>query len=642
MRKRNVILLVFLLSALLAGCGKQTSIKAEIPTAAAETETTTQAPTVPPDGNPNDVTCKGSYTAEVLNTASPVAAAGEGTLSAQALQSFYALEVFDYLSRQPEVLPDLTHGLDTQPCPIDTAVNSWQQYFLKQALHRWHAASALRQKSQADGLPVEEAFQPDPEKYEECMTDMPADKILYRYEKAYSPNSMHQAYLDAMEGTLSELAAQFGYSDAAQMAQAMGTDLPSLTEAANTYNFGYMYLTTMGDYLLPEDAQEAVSDNTSTPWVNIRHILLKPEDAADEKSWDNREKEAEKLLSSWQRSFRTGEGSFAEMAYANSQEEATVKLGGEYDRVTQGQLPEDLAAWCFDPERQAGEATVLRNEQGIHMLYLAKQGTQAQSQAEDAAFAQNLRDFAAQAMEDCPLTVSYDKITLQAPELSHGGPGYEDILYPDIAHERFPEIPLYLQQDYGNTKYGNYYLRSHGCGITSLSMLASYMTDTELTPPMLCARYGNYCHSNGTDAMIFIYEPPVLGFYLKKQTFDKDEALQALEDGYTLISSQTKGYWTRGGHYIVLEKIDKDGVQVRDSNILNYKRLPAHKVDRHAWGDITYRSTAYWIYEKKQTRHPLCTRCGDPESVTETIFQGDYLCCRCDRALTRRNLYLSL
>ena len=242
-------------------------------------------------------------------------------------------------------------------------------------------------------------------------------------------------------------------------------------------------------------------------------------------------------------------------------------------------------------------------------------------------------------LDENPIRITYSAIALTSETTALT---YDGVLYKDIAHERYPEIPIYLQQDFGNTMYGNYKLRSHGCGITSLAMLSTYMTDTELTPPTLCARYGRYCHSNGTDAMIFKYEPPVLGFYLKKQTFQPNEAKQALEDGYVVVSSQTKGYWTRGGHYIVLESIDENGVQVRDSNIYNYKRLPAHQQDRHAWSDITPKSTSYWIFEKKQTTSPLCTRCGDPSQAGETVYSGDYLCQRCEEALLRRNFFLAL
>ena len=465
-------------------------------------------------------------------------------------------------------------------------------------------------------MPIDAAFAPDEELHAECMVNIPAIKFLYGENRYYTPNTMHQAYLDSLSDSL------------------QGTML----QAATDYNYAYMYLTTMGYYLEPtEEETEAVPSGES--YVDLRHILLLPEDTSSEQSWTNCYRDAERKLNSWKASFRRCEGSFAEIAYAESKEEATYKEGGFYYQVHQGQLTSELDAWCFDPERQAGDTTIIRDGSGIHILYISRVYSQGQVQAEQSAKEQKLRDFVQKCLDENPIRITYSGIALTAETTALT---YDGVLYKDIAHERYPEIPIYLQQDFGNTMYGNYKLRSHGCGITSLAMLSTYMTDTELTPPTLCARYGRYCHSNGTDAMIFKYEPPVLGFFLKKQTYQPNEAKQALEDGYVVVSSQIKGYWTRGGHYIVLESIDEDGVQVRDSNIYNYERLPAHQQDRHAWSDIIPKSTSYWIYEKKQTTSPLCTRCGDPSQAGETVYSGDYLCQRCEEALLRRNFFLAL
>ena len=162
------------------------------------------------------------------------------------------------------------------------------------------------------------------------------------------------------------------------------------------------------------------------------------------------------------------------------------------------------------------------------------------------------------------------------------------------------------------------------------------------SPPIMCDRYGSYCSNWGTDYMIFRYEPPTMGYFLRDQVFDPDVAYQALEDGYILVSCQQKGYWTKTGHYIVIEKLDADGVQVRDSNIYNYKRIPAHKTDRHSWKSITSASVSYWIFEKKQVRSPMCSRCGNPEEYANSILQSDYHCKRCAAALLRRNCYLDV
>ena len=618
MKQRCLALLAILLLLGLAGCGKQTSANTAASNAgAAPTETTETVPetTVPPDGDPNSVTCKGSYTAPAADTA-VVATVGNKQLTNDTLQAYYELEVASYLASNPEQVPDMTQGLDTQACPIDSAVNSWQQYFLKQALHRWQTVQALICNAEAEEMPIDAAFAPDEELHAECMVNIPAIKFLYGENRYYTPNTMHQAYLDSLSDSL------------------QGTML----QAATDYNYAYMYLTTMGYYLEPtEEETEAAPSGES--YVDLRHILLLPEDTSSEQSWTNCYRDAERKLNSWKASFRRCEGSFAEIAYAESKEEATYKEGGFYYQVHQGQLTSELDAWCFDPERQAGDTTIIRDGSGIHILYISRVYSQGQVQAEQSAKEQKLRDFVQKCLDENPIRITYSGIALTAETTALT---YDGVLYKDIAHERYPEIPIYLQQDFGNTMYGNYKLRSHGCGITSLAMLSTYMTDTELTPPTLCARYGRYCHSNGTDAMIFKYEPPVLGFFLKKQTYQPNEAKQALEDGYVVVSSQIKGYWTRGGHYIVLESIDEDGVQVRDTNIYNYEPLPAHHHDRHAWSDIIPKSTSYWIYEKKQTTSPLCTRCGDPSQAGETVYSGDYLCQRCEEALLRRNSFLAL
>ena len=161
----------------------------------------------------------------------------------------------------------------------------------------------------------------------------------------------------------------------------------------------------------------------------------------------------------------------------------------------------------------------------------------------------------------------------------------------------------------------------------------------------LCEKYGYYSFRNGTDGMIFINEPPVLGYYLKEKTYDSEVAKQALAEGHIVVSIQHKGYWTGGGHYIVLEKLNEDGtVQVRDSNLYNYSeyKVPAHAQDRHEWKDIVAAGSGYWIFEYKVTRIPLCARCGEPEEVAPAILTGGYCCPKCGEALLRRQVYLSL
>jgi hypothetical protein len=315
------------------------------------------------------------------------------------------------------------------------------------------------------------------------------------------------------------------------------------------------------------------------------------------------------------------------------------KDGGRYLGIRKGELTEVLNAWCFDEARQTGDTTIVRSDYGVHILYFSGARETAREEAEKVYYTLAQQAIIAEAKEMFPLEVTYSSIALQeaAATVSSG-----DLLYPDIAHERFPEVPLYLQQDYPNTWYGGEKIRSSGCGIISFAMLASYMLDEEHTPPEMCEIYGRYSTSVGTDGSLFNVEPAVMGFYLIEKTYDNRLAKAALDEGHLVISVQHPGYWTRAGHYIVCEEINGNGqVQVRDSNIYNYARVHTHIEDQHKWGNITAAGSGFWIYDYKVTNVDGCSRCGNPDGLTRGLLQKDYICRKCETALLRRNTYLN-
>ena len=669
--KKTHFALLLALALTLCGCGKNTDIPGTedgaAPAVTTEREVTVPA-TLPPDGDPDDVTCKGSYTADVDSAV--VATVGDETLTNSELQVWYWAEVAQYRQEQHETAPDFDRPLDTQACEIDDSVNSWQQYFLREALNAWHSAQALLVQSEEVPMPTEEAYQPNLDNYETYMTGMPATKYLYGYNVYYQLNTMHEEYLNSLPDTLDALAAEKGYSGASDMAQAaFGTTEQALKDYADTYNRGYMYFTAMSYYIEPTEEELAAfyeengdSFTSTGKYVDIRHILLVPDAVASESggetavtdpvkvaadgtvtcseaAWAACEQEAQELLKGWAKKTKATEATFAEIANKNSEDKGTALDGGAYDKITKGQLMTELDSWCFDPSRQVGDTTIIRSDYGVHILYFAGSEDIAYAEAEEEYYRQEQNAIITLACDASPMEVDYSAITLGTAE---GMVAAGDILYPDIAHERFPEVPLYLQQDYPKTMYGGFPIRTNGCGITSMAMLASYMADDELTPPEMCARYGNYSHSNGTDGMIFNYEPAVMGFYLREKTYEPTVAKAALEEGQIVISIQHPGYWTRGGHYIVCESINEEGlVQVRDSNIYNYGRVAAHKEDLHKWGNITASGSGYWIYEDKVTYIPACTRCGDPEGVVESLLEEDYYCRKCEPAVLRRSTYMA-
>ena len=170
------------------------------------------------------------------------------------------------------------------------------------------------------------------------------------------------------------------------------------------------------------------------------------------------------------------------------------------------------------------------------------------------------------------------------------------------------EVPLYNQLDYAAVRYGNYgTIKSHGCGITCLAMVSTYLLDDPtLTPDVLAEQFGEYNTSCGSSWSLFIDSAEILGLGEVKQVQDWNigEVEQALRDGSLVISNQRGGVFTNSGHYILLTGITEDGkVMVHDPNGANWER--GFLVDKFENGFeykyVSRTSSAYWIYTPKNS-----------------------------------------
>lgn len=698
--RRTLCLIVLLLlsAALLCACGSEqqehvtpgteepafaedTVPPTEAPTEP-PTEPTEPPPTCPPDGNPEDITCQGSYTAGKMelskNAQTVVATAGDKTLTNGLLQIYYQTAVNTYMEAGHELVPDFEKPLDTQLRDLNGTTVTWQQFFLQQALNSWRGHVSMVAASKGAELPLEEAYDRNEEKHAENLkTKIYNLNLLYGYNTEYKISEAHQTYLDNLPTMLENMAAELGYKSAAAMANdlaGVGTNETFLLEYARLMNEGYMYMTTLSYYTEPtkEDIEAYFASNEALytqkgitkdgMLVNLRHILLIPKDAtvaedgtvtASDEAWTDCQAEADKLLKKWNKT--KTEAHFAELAFANSADTGSNINGGLYSNLSKGQLTAELDAWCFDVERKVGDIAIIKTAAGYHIVYFCQPTEIWFEQAEDDLIAELLSQDIAAAAKSFPMSVDYEAIMLDDPRSEGLHLSSRDFLYPDIAHERFPVAPLYFQQDYPNTMYGRYSLVTYGCGVTTMSMLASYMTDDEWTPPEMCALYGKYCSDKGTAHAMFTEVPIDRGFYAVGRVATWKEALQALEDGYMVVTLQREGYWTRGGHYLLLHnlidvEVEEDGetktetrVQVRDSNLYNYKRLENHTTGHFALSTIPTNARAYWVYQKKVTRYDTCVRCGEPTEeshVPGVMFAQDYTCQKCDVAINRREAYL--
>ena len=177
-----------------------------------------------------------------------------------------------------------------------------------------------------------------------------------------------------------------------------------------------------------------------------------------------------------------------------------------------------------------------------------------------------------------------------------------------IEKKTIDEVPLYNQGDFKNDWYGRYgTIASHGCGIVSVSMIATYLTDEVAghDPITLATKYGHYNTENGSYWTLFadLAAEDELNLGEVVQTWDWELAKAALENGQVVVSLQRAGRFTGGGHFIVLTGINEEGrIMVNDPNGRNWTKNQ-EMINGFENGFEDYQITAsgiqYWIYQPK-------------------------------------------
>lgn len=389
----------------------------------AATEETVPA-TIPADGNPDDETCKGSYTAsdeEVKAAADTVvAAAGEYELTNAELQVYYWLGIqntlqtwsyysnaygFDYAAMMGL---DYTQPLDTQICTMVENGATWQQYFLLNALQSWHYYQSLEVEA------INAGFDVDAEKREfldNLETSLAEDAVNYGFETAEEylaynagPGATMESYLNFMEQNYRG----YDYYDSLVNAIEL-TD-----EELDAY------------YTENEAALVEQGVGKDAKFVDVRHILIMPESTTAEdgtttvtdEAWAAAAAEAERILNEWKSGAATEE-SFGELAntYTADGNDANydgIPDGGLYTEVYVGQMVPEFENWCFDETRQIGDTGLVKTTYGWHVMYFVQSypSQQWKTAAESALRSQRSNELIEDISAKYPLSVDYSKILL--------------------------------------------------------------------------------------------------------------------------------------------------------------------------------------------------------------------------------------
>ena len=299
-----IVLLLAAILAVLILNGKDTAVQPEALASEAATQTaesteaaeTTEA-TIPADGNPDDVTCKGSYTVpdEEVKAANgeAVATAGDSTLTNGQLQILYWRSVQNFYAQYGTYAQyfglDHTQSMDTQVCGVADGL-TWEQYFLQDALNNWTIFEAVAQQAREAGFQMSDENREQMNTMEEGLLETATNNGFTDITAMIARNFGAGATLEDYKSFWEMYFLSSDYYN-----EITGSFAPTAEEIAEYFN------THEAEY-----ADNGLDKTTSS--VDVRHILVYPEGATadtirtetfSEEAWQAGEAAAQAILDSW-------------------------------------------------------------------------------------------------------------------------------------------------------------------------------------------------------------------------------------------------------------------------------------------------------------------------------------------------------
>lgn len=412
-----VVVLAAALIALISTGAKNNKTEAPVasePAATVAVEETVVA-TVPADGNPDDVTCKGTYTAAddvAIAEADTVVATMEGAeLTNAQLRIYYRSAISSFLNTEYGYYMMMYGALDYTK-PLDTQMSAegnmtWQQFFIQYALENWQLTQSLSMEAKKAGL------------------EMAAED---------------QEYLSTMRASLEELAATNGLSVEDMLAAdfGVGVDYADFEEYQALYLMGNpLYEQKAAAFEATDEELEAYFQENEETYasagitmdsklVDVRHILVQVKGGfADttgamthtDEEWAECEAAAQAILDQWLAGDKT-EDSFAALANEKSEDPGSSTKGGLYEGVYMGQMVEPFETWCFDETRQYGDYGLVKTSYGYHVMFFV--GSEPMWKQHAAADWKNeqINLFLEEVIADYPVDVTYENIFLSNLEMA--------------------------------------------------------------------------------------------------------------------------------------------------------------------------------------------------------------------------------
>lgn len=420
-----VILLAILIALVVAGLDEdkaQADSNETVPTNQSEpaestpepTEEPTVAATVPADGNPEDVTCKGSYSAseeEVLAQKDQVVASiGEYKLTNGQLQVYYQMEYQSFLSNYGAYAYyfglDYTQPLDTQKSMEESGI-TWQQLFLQNGLKNWQQVQAMAAEAEKAGLEL-------PETGKQTLENL--DSTIEELAKTY-------------DVTVEELMkSNFG----------PGAGVEEYRYFQEQYYKGLAYYEKVTENLIPQEEDlkaffeehredyESGGVTEDARFVDVRHILVTVKGGTTDDSgatvytdeeWETCRKEAQAILDEWLAG-DANEDSFSALATEKTEDPGSQETGGLYQKVYEGQMVSAFNDWCFDESRVYGDYGLVQTNYGYHVMFFVSSDLQWKVYAESDWITDQSNKILEELLSSYPMEVDYGKILLGTVDIT--------------------------------------------------------------------------------------------------------------------------------------------------------------------------------------------------------------------------------
>ena len=376
------LLAIFLLAALLVGCGtnapvsNDTKPSATPDTIGGEENTLPTEPVTFPELDPsltgygnNDHTVYDNYSiyasspsSEDMQAIIAVNDEGANVFSNRLLQIAYWTEYMNFMNTYGQYASMM--GLDTSK-PMSQQMTqedgvTWEQFFLRSAAENLAQNYALAQTAYANGYVLSDEDQAK------------IDGILSA-DSDFAQEYQEQGYANA------DSYIQYYFGD--------GTDAKTYQDyqrlffaAADCY---YEKLDAL-EAALTEAAVEAHFDANAEKFaeqgyrkcnnIHVRHILIQPagEQANwTEADWVTAEIEAQAIYDRWLAT--PTEDAFAKLATEMTADPGSKESGGLYEDVTPGSMVAPFDEWCFDETRQVGDHGIVKTNYGYHIMYFVGQ-----------------------------------------------------------------------------------------------------------------------------------------------------------------------------------------------------------------------------------------------------------------------------